>query len=147
MRQSSAVPTTADTTMMMAETLLEGVAGTLETLLIADVVKCMWVSKRCVSISDTLLTGGVTVDSELVTSIVSLYTSDDCDDGVSGVDTVEQFMGITMSSKLQHILFSLLQIVQALLLLNVILMMSDGVNVSFTSAVHHLAFPVVMASL
>ena len=102
-RQSIAVPaTTAGTTVTMVDvpgTLLEGVAITLvviETVLIVDVVKCVWVSERCVPISDTLLTGGVT--SELVTS-VSLYTSDNCDDGVSGeyVDTVEQFMGITVS--------------------------------------------------
>ena len=66
-----------------------------------DVVKCMWVSKRCVTISGTLLTDVVTVDSELVTSAVSLY-SDNCDDGVSG-DTVEQCMGITVSLEAQHI--------------------------------------------
>ena len=50
-------------------------------LLLLDVMK----SVRDVFPSDSgiLLTGGVTADSELVTSVVSLYTADDCDDGVS----------------------------------------------------------------
>ena len=65
MKQSSAVPTTASVTMVvdMTGTLLEGVASTLDTILIVDVVKCVWVSKRCVC---TLLhvTGEVT-DGEL----------------------------------------------------------------------------------
>ena len=59
MRQS-AVPTTAGTTVpMMVDvpgTLLEGVAITLvviETVLIVDVVKCVWVSKKYVPISGT----------------------------------------------------------------------------------------------
>ena len=72
MRQSSAVPTTADTTTLMmvdvTGTLLEGVASTLvviETILIVDVVKCVLDSKRCVSISGTLLTGTGVVTSEL----------------------------------------------------------------------------------
>ena len=122
MRQSSAVPTTAGTkTLMMVDvtgTLLEGVACTLvvietiltvastlvviETVLIVEVVKCEWVSKRCVPICGTLLTGGVTADV-LVTSVVSLYTSGD-DDGVSVEYTVEHFMGVTVSSGSQHIL-------------------------------------------
>ena len=180
MRQSSsAVPTTAGTTVVMmvdvTGTLLEGVVSTLvvietiltvastlvviETVLIVEVVKCEWVSKRCVPICGTLLSGGVTTDvlvtisavslytsddcddgvsitSELVISIVSLYTSaDDCDDGVSAeyVDTVEQCLGITVYSP-QHILSPLVQLVQSLLLSNVMLMvlMSDGVSVSFT---------------
>ena len=103
MRQSSAVPMTAGTKMLtmvdVTGTLLEGVASTLlviettlivastlvviETVLIVEVVKCEWVSKRCVPICGTLLSGGVTADSELVTSAVSLCTSDDCDDGIS----------------------------------------------------------------
>ena len=80
---------TAGTTMM---TLLEGVASMLEITSIVDVVKCVLDSDRCVPISGTLLTGGV--------------TADDCDEGVSAeyVDTVEQFMGITVSSESQHIL-------------------------------------------
>ena len=47
---------------------------------------------------------GVSVTSELVTSEVSLYTSDDCDDDVSAeyVDTAKQFMDITVSSESQH---------------------------------------------
>ena len=135
----STVPTTAGTTTLMmvdvAGTLLEGVASTLETVLIVEVVKCVWVSKRCVLISGTLLTGGI--------------TADDCDDGVTAeyVDTVEQFIRNTVSSaESQHISFSLLQTVQALALANVILM-RDGVSVSFTSTVHHLACPVVMVLL
>ena len=139
---SSAVPTTAGTiTLMMVDvagTLLEGVASTLETVLIVELVKCVWswVSKRCVLISGTLLTGGI--------------TADDCDDGVTAeyVDTVEQFIRNTVSSaESQHmyISFSLLQTVQALALANVILM-SDGVSVSFTSTVHHLTCPAVMVS-
>ena len=130
---SSAVPTVGTIAFFMVDaagTELEGVASTL------DVVKCVLDSERCVPISGTLLTGGI--------------TADDCDDGVSAeyVDTVEQFMGTTVSSKSQHILSSCiwLQTVQALALVNVILI-SDGVSVSFTSTVHHLAFPVVMASL
>ena len=103
MRQSSAVPMTAGTKMLtmvdVTETLLEGVASTLlviettlivastlvviETVLIVEVAKRVWVSKRCVPICGTLLSGGVTADSELVTSAVSLCTSDDCDDGIS----------------------------------------------------------------
>ena len=50
----------------MVGTELEGVASTLLTV---DVVKCVLDSERCVSISGTLLTGGV--------------TTDDCDDGMS----------------------------------------------------------------
>ena len=85
-------------------TLLEGVAGTLvaietiltvastlvviETVLIVEVVKCEWVSKRCVPICGTLLSGGVTTDV-LVVSAVSLYTSDDCDDDVSVTSELE----------------------------------------------------------
>ena len=107
----------------MAGTLLEGVTNTLvviETTLIVGVGKCVLDSKRYVSISGTLLTGrvtadgkleistvspytydcddGVSVTSEMVTSAVSPYTSDDCDDGVSSeyVDTVEQFMNVTV---------------------------------------------------
>ena len=76
MRQSSVIPTTAGTTMMKVDvtgTLLEDVASTLvETILIVDVVKCVWVSRRYVLISGTLLTGVVT--SELVTSAISLYS-------------------------------------------------------------------------
>ena len=118
---------------------LLGVYGTL-------VVKCcVWVS--CVVIS-TLLT--VEVANSEILCAVPLYTSDDCDDGVSGeyVDTVEQFMGITvsLSSKPQHVSSSLVQIVQSLLLVNVILM-SDGVSESFTSTVHQLKFPAVIVSL
>ena len=71
----------------------------------------------------------------------------DFDDGMSAeyVDTVEQFMGITVSLESQHISSSVLQIVQTLPLVNVILM-SDGVSVSFTSTVHHLTCPAVMVS-
>ena len=90
MRQSSAVPTTAGSAMMMAGTLLEGVA----------------------------LTVGVTADSELVISVVSLYTSDDCDDGVSAeyADTLKQFLSITLSLGPQHtdILSPLVHLVQSL---------------------------------
>ena len=110
--------------MDVAGTLLEGVTNTLvviETTLIVGVGKRVWVNKRCVPISGRLLTGGATADSELVTSavslwtsddcddgvsvtselvtsVVSLYTSGDCDDGVSGeyVDTVKQCMGVTV---------------------------------------------------
>ena len=133
----SAVPTTAGTTILVmvdvTRTLLEGVACTLvviETTL--DVVKCVWVSKRCVPISGTLLASVVTADSELVTSAVLLYT-DNCDDdgtaaGVSG-DTVEQFMSITVSLEPQHIGSPLVQLVQSLLFSNEI-MMSDGSRVS-----------------
>ena len=97
MRQSSTVPTTAgtSTTLDVVGTLLEGAANKLvviRTVLIVYVVKCGGVSERCVPISSTLLTGGITVDdcdngvsvtSELEISAVSLYTSDDCDDDVS----------------------------------------------------------------
>ena len=90
--------------------------------------------------------GGVT--SELVSS-VSLYTSGDCDDGVSGkyVDTVKQFMGITVSLELvpQHILSSCAEVQLAqlpALLLNVILM--TGVSVSFTLTMHQLTLPAVL---
>ena len=83
-----------------------------------------------------LLTGGV--------------TSDDRDDGVSAeyIDKVEQFIRNNVSSESQHISFSLLQIVQGLLVPTVILM-SDEVCVSFTSTVHHLniVFPAVVVSL
>ena len=79
-------------------------------------------------------------------------TSDVCDDGMSAecVDTVEQFMDITctVTSPLepQHVPFSLVQIVQSLLVVNVVLMMSDRVGVSFTSAVHHqFVFPAYAA--
>ena len=139
MRQSSVAPTAGTKTLMMmdgAATLLEGVASTLETLLTVNVVKGVWVSKRCVLISGTLLTGEV--------------TSDDCDDGVSAecVDTVKQFLDITVLSELQHAyaamyVSSLVQIVQSLLLANVILMMSDG-SLSFTSTVRHQLFSPVM---
>ena len=137
MTTSSISTTTAGTTTMMllnvAGTLLECVAC---TLLIVEVVKCVLDIERCVPISDTLLTGGVTVD--------------DCDDGMSAeyVDTVEQFMGITVtsSSEPQHLSCSLVQIVQGLVLVNVIAM-SDGVNVSFTPTVHLLIFPAIMVSL
>ena len=121
MRQSSAVPTTAGSTVLIpmemlvvAGILLEGVA------------------------SERLLTGGV--------------TADDCDDGVSAeyVDTVEQFVRNTVSSESQHILFSLLQIVQALLVANVILMMIMSLS-SFISTMHHqdlaMASPAVVVIL
>ena len=69
-------------------------------------------------------------------------TADDCDDGVSAVDTVEQFMGVTISLvEPQHVLFLLVQIVQTLLLENVILMSDDGVSVFSTA--HHLISPAV----
>ena len=143
---SSTVPTTVGTTilaMVMVDVTgtVEGVAGTLEvieTVLIVDVVKCVGVSKKYVPISGlALLTVGHGVMSELVTSEVSLYTPDDCDDDVSAeyVDTVEQSTGITVSSESQHILSPLLaQLIQSLLLSNVMLMilMSDGVSGSFT---------------
>ena len=51
-RQSSAVPTTASAGTIalimvdVAGTLLEGVASTLDTVLIVDVVKCALVSER-----------------------------------------------------------------------------------------------------
>ena len=135
----SPVPTTAGTTTLMmvdvAGTLLEGVASTLETVLVLEIVKCALDSKRCVPMSGTLLTGGL--------------TSDDCDDdGVSAecVDTVEQFISNTVSSESQHILFSLLQTVQALLVANLMLM-SDGVSGSFTSTVHHPKCTAAMVSL
>ena len=134
MRQSSAVPTTASAgTMIMmnaAGTLLEGVASTLDTVLVVEVVKCVLDSERCVNIpiSGTLLTGGLTAD-------------DRCDDGVSAectcVDTVEQSMGNIVSPADWEPRFSLLQIVQALVVENVILIVSC---VSFTPTVHHLFF-------
>ena len=130
MIQSSAVATAGTVTLMMMDgtgTLLVGVANTLETVLIAEVVKRVWVSKRCVPNSGTLLTGGVT-------------SSDDC---VSAVDIVEQFICNTVSPESQHILLPLVQTVQALLLKNVILMMSG----SFTSTVHHLISPAVLVLL
>ena len=134
---NSAVPTTAGTTILVmvdvTRTLLEGVASTLaviETTL--DVVKCVWVSKRCVPISGTLLTGGVTADSELVTSAVLLYS--DCDDDGTSVSggTVEQCMGITVLLEPQHIGSPLVQLVQSLLLSNEIMMVliSDGSRAS-----------------
>ena len=66
----------------------------------------------------------------MICNVVSLYTSDDCDDGVSAVHTVEQFTGITVSLVPQHTGSPLLQPVQSLLLSNVIFMvlMSDGVS-------------------
>ena len=112
MRQSSAVPTTASagTIILMmvdeAGTVLEGVAS---KLLVVDLVNCVLDSERCVPISGTLLTGGV--------------TANDCDD-IDGtgaraecVVTVEQFIGISVSSsgESQHILSPLVQTVQALL--------------------------------
>ena len=117
---SSAVPTPAGTAMMMVDvtgTLLDcGMADSLvvmETIL--DVVKCVWVSKRCVPISGTLLTGVVTASS--VISAVSLLYSDNCDDGVRACDEyVEQFMGITVSLEPQHMGSPLAQLVQSLLL-------------------------------
>ena len=130
----SAVPTTAGTIALImvdvAGTLLKGVASTLETLLVVEEVKCVLNSERCVSISCTLLTGGVTVN--------------DCGDGVSAeyVDTVEQFMGTTMSSESQQLSSPLVQTVQALLFENVILM-SNRVSVSFTSTVHQLTAVIV----
>ena len=78
------------------------------------------------------------------------------------VDTVEQFIGITMSSssKPQHVSSSLVQIVQSLRLLANVILMSDGVihfmestwsysviSESFTSTVHQLKFPAVIVSL
>ena len=94
MRQSSAVPTAGTKTLVMVDvagTLLEGVASTLETVLAVDVVKRVLDSERCVPISGTLLTGGV--------------TADDCDDGVTAecVDTVEQLLRNTVSSESQHL--------------------------------------------
>ena len=108
MRQSSTVPTTASagTIILMmvdeAGTVLEGVAS---KLLVVDVVNCVLDSERCVPISSTLLTGGV--------------TANDCDDidGTSAsaecVVTVEQFIGISVSSsgESQHILSPLVQTV------------------------------------
>ena len=106
-RQSSAVPTTDSTIMAvvgMTGTLLEGVASTPDTVLIVDVVNCVLDSERCVPISGTLLTSGV--------------TTGDCDGGVSAkyVDTVKQLL-ITMSLERvpQHILPPLVQLVQSLL--------------------------------
>ena len=109
-------------------------ASTLETVLIVDLVKRALDCEKCVPISGTLLTGGV--------------TADDCDDGVTAecVDTVEQLVRNTVSSESQH-LSSLLvpvQISQALLVPNIILMM----DVSVTSTVHHQRVsPAVLVSL
>ena len=83
--------------MYVAWTLLEGVASRLvviETVLIVDVVKvCVGLWEMCSHQWYTTIhvTGGVT-DSELVISAVSLFTSDNCDDGVSAVHSVEQFI-------------------------------------------------------
>ena len=61
------------------------------------------------------------------------------------IDTVEQFIRNTVSSESQHILFSLSQIVQALLVAKEKIV-SDGVSGSFTSTVHHIC-PAAMVSL
>ena len=117
----SAVPTTAGTMMLDVSETMGDVAS---TLLVVEAVKCVLDSESWI-----LLTGGV--------------TADDCDDGVSTVDTVEQFIRNTVSPESQHILLPLVQTVQALLLENVIMMMSG----SFTSTVHHLISPAVLVLL
>ena len=90
---------------------------------------------------------GVSVTNELVigmSSVVSLYTAVDCDDGVSAEYAVEHLMGATVSSVPQHIS---VQKAQSLLLSNVmlIILMSDGVSLSFNSTVHQLTFPVMIS--